>query len=89
MNQVKFFRKFLNRKSGRELLKPFKGKIVNITGSTYITDKGKVIRRNHLAVNETMFFRQTSNAYQEGAKAPHCVFVVLHIAGRYSTLKAN
>ena len=48
--KVKIFRKFLNRKSGREFFKPFKGKIVQITGSTYITDKGKVIRRNHLAV---------------------------------------
>ena len=48
--KVEIFRKFLNRKSGRELFKPFKGKIVRITGSTYISDKGKVIRRNHLAV---------------------------------------
>ena len=44
------FRKFLYRKSGRELFKPFKGKIVSFTGSSYITDKSKVIRRNHLAV---------------------------------------
>ena len=49
-SKVETFRKFLNRKSGRELFKPFKGKIVSITGSTYITDKGKVIRRKHLAV---------------------------------------
>ena len=49
-SKVEIFRKFLNRKSGRELFKPFKGKIVRITGSTYISDKGKVIRRNHLAV---------------------------------------
>ena len=33
-NKVEIFRKFLNRKSGRELFKPFKGKIVQITGST-------------------------------------------------------
>ena len=49
-NKVEIFRKFLNRKSGRELFKPYKGKIVPITESTYISDKGKVIRRNHLAV---------------------------------------
>ena len=30
-NKVEIFRKFLNRKSGRELFKPFKGKIVKIT----------------------------------------------------------
>ena len=48
--KVEVFRKFLNWKSGRELFKPFKGKIVSVTGSTYTTDKGKVIRRNHLAV---------------------------------------
>ena len=40
-NKVEIFRKFLNRKSGRELFKPFKGKIVQNTGSTYISDKGK------------------------------------------------
>ena len=49
-NKVEIFRKFLNRKSDRELFKPFKGKIVQITGFTYISDKGKMIRRNHLAV---------------------------------------
>ena len=49
-SKVEIFRKFLNRKSDRELFKPFKGKIVSVTGSTYITDKGKVIGRNHLAV---------------------------------------
>ena len=50
-SKIEIFRKFYNRKSGRELFKPFKGKIVITTGSTYITDKGKVIRRNHLAVH--------------------------------------
>ena len=49
-NKVEKFRKFLNRKSGRELFKPFKGKIVQITGSTYNSDKGKVIGRIQLAV---------------------------------------
>ena len=47
-SKVENFRNFLNRKSGRELFKPVKSKIVQITGSTYITDKEKVIRRNHL-----------------------------------------
>ena len=50
LSKVEIFRKFLNRKSGRELFKPFKGKNVRVTGATYITDKGKVIRKNHLAV---------------------------------------
>ena len=49
-SKVEIFRKFLNRKSGRELFKHFKGKIVSVTGSTYFTDEDKVIRRNHLAV---------------------------------------
>ena len=39
--KVDVFRKFRNRKSCRELFKPFKGKIVQVTGSTYITEKGK------------------------------------------------
>ena len=49
-SKIEIFRKFLNRNSGRELFKPFKGKIVSVTGFTYLADKGKVIRRNHLAV---------------------------------------
>ena len=49
-SKVETFWKFLNRKSDREHFKPFKGKIVSDTGSTYSTDKGKVIERNHLAV---------------------------------------
>ena len=49
-SKIETFRKFLNGKSGREFFKPSKGKIVSITGSTYITNKGKVIKRNHLAV---------------------------------------
>ena len=49
-SKIEIVRKLLKRKSGRELFKPFKSKIVGVTGATYITDKGKVIRRNHLAV---------------------------------------
>ena len=37
------------RKSGRELLP--KSKIDKVTGSTYFTDKDKVIRRSHLEVH--------------------------------------
>ena len=37
-------------KSGRESFKHSKGNFVRVTGSSYITDKDKVKRRNHLAV---------------------------------------
>ena len=73
-SKVKVFRKFLNRKSGRELFKPFKGKIVQITGSTYITDKGKVIRRNHLAVRlkstRLKFSGKQATPVKKGQKRP-------------------
>ena len=69
--KIEIFRTFLNRKSGRELFKPFKEKIVRIIGSTYITDKGKVIRRNHLAV----CLKSTSLSFsgkQANKNAPLC-----------------
>ena len=73
-NEVEIFRKFLNSKSGRELFKPFKGKIVQITGSTYISDKGKVIRRNHLAVRlkstDLSFSGKQTTPVKKGQKRP-------------------
>ena len=73
-SKVEIFRKFLNTKSGRELFKPFKGKIVRITGSTYITDKGKVIRRNHLAVRvkstDLSFSGKQLTPVKKGQKRP-------------------
>ena len=73
-SKVEIFRKFLNRKSGRELFKPFKGKIVRITGSTYISDKGKVIRRNHLAVRlkstDLSFSGKQLTPVKKGQKRP-------------------
>ena len=73
-NKVEIFRKILNRKSGRELFKPFKGKIVQITGSTYISDKGKVIRRNHLAVRlkstSLCFSGKQATPVKKGQKRP-------------------
>ena len=42
------YRKILDRKSGRPLFKRFNGKIVKVTNNTYITENGKVIRKNHI-----------------------------------------
>ena len=73
-NKVEIFRKFLNRKSGKELFKPFKGIIVRVTGSKYITDKGKVIRRNHLAVRlkstNLSFSGKQQTPVKKGQKRP-------------------
>ena len=73
-NKVEIFRKFLNRKSGRELFKPYKGKIVRITESTYISDKGKVIKRNHLAVRlkstQLSFSGKQLTPVKKGQKRP-------------------
>ena len=44
------YRKFLDRKSGRPLFKRFNGKIVKVTNNTYITENGKVIRKNHITL---------------------------------------
>ena len=48
--RVKIFRKVLDRNSGKPLFKLAKIKIVRITDHTYITDKGKVYRKNHLSL---------------------------------------
>ena len=44
------YRKILDRKSGRPLFKLFNGKIVKVTTKTYITENGKVIRKNHISL---------------------------------------
>ena len=73
-SKVEIVRKFLNRKCGREISKSFKGKIVQITGSTYITDKRKVIRRNHLAVRlkstSLSFSGKQATPVKKGQKRP-------------------
>ena len=73
-NKVEIFRKFLNRKSVRDFFKLFKGKIVKITGSTYISDKEKLIRRNHLAVRlkstDLSFPGKQTTPVKKGQKRP-------------------
>ena len=48
--RVKIFRKVLDRKSGKPLFKLAKIKITRVTNHTYINDKGKVYRKNHLSL---------------------------------------
>ena len=48
--RVKVFRKIIDRQSGKPLYKLTKFKIVRVTEHTYITDKGKVYRKNHICL---------------------------------------
>ena len=48
--RVKVFRKINDRQSGKPLYKLTKFKIVRVTDHTYITDKGKVYRKNHICL---------------------------------------
>ena len=48
--KVVVYRKILDRKSARPLFKRFNGKIVKVTNNTYITENGKVIRKNHISL---------------------------------------
>ena len=48
--KVVVYRKILDRKSGRPLFKRFNEKIVKVTNKTYITENGKVIRKNHISL---------------------------------------
>ena len=48
--RVKIFRKVLDRKSENSLFKLAKIKITRVTDHTYITDQGKIYRKNHLSL---------------------------------------
>ena len=48
--RVKIFRKVLDQNSGKPLFKLAKIKITRVTDHTYITDKGKVYRKNHISL---------------------------------------
>ena len=48
--RVKVFRKIIDRQSGKPLFKLTKFKIVRVTEQNYITDKGKVYRKNHICL---------------------------------------
>ena len=48
--KVVVYRKILDGKSGRPLFKLFNGKIVKVTNNTYITENGKVFRKNHISL---------------------------------------
>ena len=52
--RVKIFRKIFDRNSGKPLFKLAKIKIVPITDHTYITDMGKVYRKNHLSLRHNL-----------------------------------
>ena len=45
--RVKIFRKVLDRKSGKPLFKLAKIKVTRVTDHYYVTDKGKIDRKNH------------------------------------------
>ena len=48
--RVKVFRKNIDRQSGKPLYKLTKFKIVRVTDHTYITNNGKVYRKNHICL---------------------------------------
>ena len=49
-NRVKVFRKIIDRQCGKPLFKSAKLKIVRVTDHTYVTDTGKVYRKNHICL---------------------------------------
>ena len=49
-HKVSVFKKVLNRKPGRLLFNLIKRKIVKVTDHTFFTDKGKVVRKNHISL---------------------------------------
>ena len=65
--KVVVYRKILDRKSGRPLFKRFNGKIVKVTNNTYITENGKVIRKNHISLKPKF---KSANCSGLGKKTP-------------------
>ena len=61
-SRVKVFRKIIDRQSGKTLFKRAKFKITRITDHTYVTDKGKVYRKNHVCLKPN--FRNNISATQ-------------------------
>ena len=61
-SRVRVFRKVIDRQSGKPLFKPAKLKITHITDHTYVTDKGKVYRKNHVCLKPN--FRNNGSATQ-------------------------
>ena len=49
-SRVKVFRKIIDRHSGKPFYKLSKLKIVRVTDHTYVTDTGKVYRKNHVCL---------------------------------------
>ena len=61
-SRVRVFRKIVDRQSGKPLFKLAKFKITHITDHTYVTDKGKVYRKNHVCLKPN--FRNNISATQ-------------------------
>ena len=78
-NRVKIFRKIKDRQSGKPVFKPAKLKIVRIIHHTYVTDNGKVYRKNRICLKPNSRYNisvgqntlgdrlQTSNPTSQGA----------------------
>ena len=49
-SRVRVFRKIIDRESGKPLYKPANLKVTQITDHTYVTDEGKVYRKNHVCL---------------------------------------
>ena len=49
-SRIKVFRKVIDRQSGKPLYELTKFKIVRVTDHTYVTDTGKVYRKNHICL---------------------------------------
>ena len=61
-SRVRVFRKIIDRQSGKPLFKLAKFKITRIADHTYVTDKGKVYRKNHVCLK--LNFRNNISATQ-------------------------
>ena len=67
--RVKVFRKIIDRQSGKPLYKLTKFKIVRVTDHTYITDKGKVYRKNHICLKPNYRYTVSVAPNTIGARA--------------------
>ena len=78
--RVRVFRKIIDRQSGKPLFKLAKFKITRVTDHTYVTDKGKVYRKNHVclkpnynnisATYNTLGDRLQTSSSKSGGKKP-------------------
>ena len=84
-SRVRVFRKIIDRQSGKPLYKTAKFKITHTTDHTYVTDKGKVYRKNYSCLKPNFHFNISVGQNTLGDRLPASTSNSLSAAKRAAT----